>query len=128
MNKKGKKLGRVGKAHGAFWPGRDTGGEPVSCRGGQENSTVLQGACVFRLSLEEVTEGEAEVTLASEGNRESSVGVVGGEKENERARQQGRAAAAVARREKTMPRALRPAASKTTLYRGISHARSPIFG
>jgi hypothetical protein len=55
------------------------------------------------------------------------VGVAGGEKENEQARQQGRAAAAVARREKTMPHALRPAVSKTTLCRGISRARSPRF-
>jgi len=42
------------------------------------------------------------------------------EKENKQARQQGRAAAAVERQEKTMPHALHPAASKTTLYHGIS--------
>ncbi len=100
MNKQRKReLSSVGKVRGAFWPGRDTGGEPASCGDGRGNSTVLQDRCVFRVSLEVVT--EQEVTSASERNRESSVGAVRGKtKTSERgSRDETR---------KKMPRALRP--------------------
>ena len=55
-NGQAKELCSVGKALGAFWPGRDTGREPASCGGGRENSTALQAPCVLRLCLEVVTE------------------------------------------------------------------------
>src|SRR6266852_6132520 len=45
---KQKGLSSMGKALGAFWPGRDTGREPASCGGGRENSTALQDPCVFK--------------------------------------------------------------------------------
>jgi hypothetical protein len=42
---------RMGKARSAFWPGRDTGGEPASCTGGREHSVTLWAPCVTRLCL-----------------------------------------------------------------------------
>jgi hypothetical protein len=47
-----KAFSSVGKALGAFWPGRDTGREPASCVGGRENCVALQALGVTRLCLQ----------------------------------------------------------------------------